>query len=287
MEHVQSIKKRYVANILYTLGGLLFTVGVLVLFALKSTLLTGFVSLSLITVGVFALAFYLHKRERFNYLSQVLFASSACTAPVASLLAIYAFNISWFDFPVELSLICIKFAVIFGITLYFTKKYILHVITNIYIILAYAFFILESIKGSGLSLMYIKDVFALSGMILGVLYFVFTTTLQKKKEVSHMYSFYGMTSFVLVLGSALFLGGVWNFLYAFLLIGMFFLSIHMKIVHALAVTAFFSIIYILKLVIWFYPFSFSWSLIFILGGLLLLIFGYLTFYLKQKYIYSI
>jgi hypothetical protein len=151
----------------------------------------------------------------------------------------------------------------------------------------YFAFVLESIKGTGLNLDGIKDVFALSGMILGIVYFIYTTTLQKKSGVEHMYSFYGMTSFILVLASALFLGGVWNIFYALLLVGLFFLSIHMKIVHALVATAFFSILYILKLVIWFYPFTFSWSLVFILAGLLLLLFGYLTFYLKQKYIYRI
>ncbi len=287
MEHVQSIKKRYISNTLYTLGGIIFTIGILVLFALKTGLYTGFFSLAAIGVLSFVVAFLIYKKERFTFLSQVLFAVSATVAPVYSILAIYAFDIDWFDFPILVALICLKFAVIFGIALYYTKKYVLHVITNIYLVLMYFAFVLESIKGTGLHLDGIKDVFALSGMILGIIYFMYTTTLQKKSGVEHMYSFYGMTAFILVLASSLFLGGVWNILYALLLVGLFFLSIHMKIVHALAATAFFSILYILKLVIWFYPFTFSWSLVFILAGLLLLLFGYLTFYLKQKYIYSI
>jgi hypothetical protein len=285
MEHVQSIKKRYIANTLYTLGGILFTVGILVLFALKTSLYTGFLSLAGISVASFVTACLIYKRERFSYLSQVLFAISAALAPVYSILAIYAFDIRWFDFPIMMASMFLKFGIVFGITLYYTRKYVLHIIANIYLCLAYFSFILESIKGSGLTLIYIKDVFALSGMIIGIVYFVYTTTLKKKDEVSNMYSFYGMLSFILVLGSALFLGGVWNVMYAFLLVGLFFLSIHMKIVHALAATAFFSILYILKLVIWFYPFTFSWSIVFILAGLLLILFGYLTFYLKQKYIY--
>lgn len=288
MEHVQSIKKRYIENTLYTLGGFLFTVGILVLFALKTGIYTGFFGLASIGVISFVAAFLIYKKERFSFLSQVLFGISASVAPVYSILAIYAFNIDWFDFPVLIALTCLKFAIIFGIALYYTKKYVLHVITNMYLCLMYFAFVLESIKGTGLSLDGIKDVFALSGIILGIMYFMYTTTLQKKNNnMAHMYSFYGMTSFILVLGSALFLGGVWNVLYAILLVGLFFLSIHMKIVHALAATAFFSILYILKLVIWFYPFTFSWSLVFILAGLLLLLFGYLTFYLKQKYIYRI
>jgi uncharacterized protein YjeT (DUF2065 family) len=287
MEHVQSIKKRYISNTLYTIGGFLFTVGIIVLFALKTGLYTGFFSLASIGVITFVTACLIYKKDRFSFLSQVLFAISAAVAPVYSMLAIYAFNIDWFDFPVLIALTCLKFAVIFGITLYYTKKYVLHVIMNMYLVFMYFAFVLESIKGTGLNLDGIKDVFALSGMILGIVYFIYTTTLQKKSGVEHMYSFYGMTSFILVLASALFLGGVWNIFYALLLVGLFFLSIHMKIVHALVATAFFSILYILKLVIWFYPFTFSWSLVFILAGLLLLLFGYLTFYLKQKYIYRI
>jgi hypothetical protein len=287
MEHVQSIKKRYIANTLYTLGGILFTIGILVLFALKTGLYTGFFSLASIGVLTFVGACLLYKKERFSFLSQVLFSISAAIAPVYSILAIYAFDIDWFDFPVLIAIMCLKFAVIFGIALYYTRKYVLHVITNIYLVFMYFAFVMESIKGTGLNLDGIKDVFALSGMILGIVYFMYATTLQKKSGVEHMYSFYGMTSFILVLASALFLGGVWNVIYPLLLVGLFFLSIHMKIVHALAATALFSILYILKLVIWFYPFTFSWSLVFILAGLLLLLFGYLTFYLKQKYIYNL
>ncbi len=286
MEHSHSIKKRYLANILYTIGAFLFTTGILVSFALKTSALTGVILLSCIAIMTFVAACLLHKKQRFDYLSQVIFVISAVLAPIGSILAIYVLNIHWFDLPIMLALAAIKYAVIFGIALHFTKKYILHVLVGFFITASYFLLVLESIKGSGLDLLGIKDVFALAGIILGILYFIYSTLLEKKHGLSRVFALYGTVSTVLILGSALFLGGAWNIIYALLLVGMFFLSINMSLFSALMVSALFSILYILKLVIWYYPFSFSWSIVFILAGLLLLLFGYLTFYLKQKYIYD-
>ncbi len=95
---------------------------------------------------------------------------------------------------------------------------------------------------------------------------------------------YTFASFGLFLVSGLFLGGIWNLLYAFIAIGAVTLSVKLKTKIGLLVTAIAIGIYCIKISVEYFADSISFSLALLISGLLIIALGYLTYYLNKKYI---
>lgn len=290
-----------IPKVLYTIGGVIALIGVLVLLSNNWNEI-GFLGKWLVTVGfglvAFVSAFLVYKKPEYNVLSQVFFTISAVVMFIGGFVWIDEVAATPWDAPNAYLLVSSILFAIFAAALYATRKQILHIIATIFFSIAYYACISESLKGSGFGLWALKDVMVYASMILGVAYLMYGTWIQKmlagagedndlgmselsSGRLARIYTFF---AFALFLFSALFLGGVWNFLYAFLAIGAVMLSISLKSGSGLLITSVAIGIYCVKISIQYFAQSISFSLALLASGLLIIALGYLTYYLNKKYI---
>lgn len=284
-----SDKSSIVPKVLYTIGGVIAVVGVVVLLANNWSNI-GFGGRWLVTVGfglaTFISAFLVYKKTEYNALSQVFFSISAITMFIGGFVWIdEVANTPW-DGPSVSLLVSFILLVIFGSALYATKKKVLHGISTIFFTIAYYSWIAQILKGSGFDLSAIKDVIVYASMILAVGYLMYGSWIHKTIELTEtiLYRIYTFCAFALFMGSALFLGGIWNFLYAFLAIGAVTLSINLKSRIGLVVSSIAIGVYCIKISVQYFADSISFSLALLCSGLLIIGLGYLTYYLNKKYI---
>jgi hypothetical protein len=182
--------------------------------------------------------------------------------------------------------------VIFTTALYATRKSILHIISTVFFTIAYYALVSKLLKGSGFGLVALKDIVVYSSMILAIGYFMYNSWIHKgtftqslpvgtKRMLGGVYTF---ASFGLFLISGLFLGGIWNLFYAFIVIGAVILSVKLKTKIGLLISAIAIGIYCVKISVEYFADSISFSVALLASGLLIIALGYLTYYLNKKYI---
>jgi hypothetical protein len=196
-------------------------------------------------------------------------------------------NVPW-DAPSSFILVSSILFVIFATALYATHKKVLHIIVPALFSIGYYACVAKILKGSGFDLFALKDVVTYASMILALAYLMYGSWIQKSLPAGNstktLYKIYTFLAFSLFLGAALFLGGIWNFLYALLAIGSVVLSINLKTRIGLVVTSIAIGIYCMKISVQYFADSISFSLALLISGLLIIALGYLTYYLNKKYI---
>jgi hypothetical protein len=299
---MQDDRNSLIPKVLYTIGGVIAVIGVVVMLSSNWDTI-GFLGKWLVTVGfglvTFISAFLLYKKPEHNVLSQVFFTISAIVMFIGGFVWIDAVAVVPWDAPNAYLLVSSILFAIFGAALYAARKPMLHILATIFFSIAYYACISESLKGSGFGLWALKDVMVYASMILGVAYLMYGSWIDKTASgepnmpsapgvssgmPNRLVRIYTFFAFALFLFSALFLGGVWNFLYAFLAIGAVMLSINLKSGTGLLVTSVAIGTYCVKISIQYFAQSISFSLALLFSGLLIIALGYLTYYLNKKYI---
>lgn len=285
-------KNSIVPKVLYAIGGVIAIVGVIVLLA-NNWENIGFIGRWLVTIGLglasFISAFLVYRKEEYSILSQVFFSISAVTMFIGGFIWLNeTVQMPW-DGPDSTLLVSFLLFAIFTSALYATKKKTLHIIATIFFTLAYYSCVAKILKGSGFDFFALKDVVTYASMILAIGYLMYGSWIQKTLPTENLstkilYKIYTCIAFALFLGSALFLGGIWNFLYAFLAIASIVLSINLLSRIGLVVTSVAIGIYCIKISVQYFADSISFSLALLFSGLLIIALGYLTYYLNKKYI---
>lgn len=137
--------------------------------------------------------------------------------------------------------------------------------------------------GSGEFFEYRVLVAGLTYMLLG-----YSFTQSEKAPLSNFLYGFGILGF---LGAALALGGFsparnafWEIIFPGLVFGTLFLSVHLKSKAFLTFGTLYLMAYILKITGEYFTSGLGWPLALVLAGLMLIAVGYMSFYLKDKYI---
>lgn len=278
-----------VSKILYSAGGLIAVVGVWVLMlqvwddlgtVLKIGITSGFVIVSYI------IAFLSARKWDHDILSQVLFTISALVYPVAAFTLIQEISIRISDGAIESLIISFLGIVLYGYALYATKKPLLHLVLVSLVSWFYYALVAKLVKGSGLDFGTIADITTYASMVLGIGVFSYANLIQGEAKNKSIVSLFTFASFATVLISGLILDGVWNLLYAFMLVGAVSLAVKIKKTSALVVTSIAIIAYLLKITSIYFADSLGWAIILILAGFIIIGVGYFTYRIHKKYIHA-
>ena len=292
--HADEARNSLVTKILYVIGGVITLAGVLVLLSNNWDAI-GFVGQWSVTVGL-GLALYINacmtaRKNEFNSLSQVLFTVSSILLLWGSYVWYdHVFNTSAYTYYAganlsnESMLIGAILTAVFASALYAFKKPVLHVISWIFFSLTYYAAItklLEIYNKSHAYSSFISDLTVYSMMLIGIGYIVYGYWLKNLNRLYKIFSFFG---FGTVLLAGLFLGGIWDLLYAFLAIGSVAISVRLRNSVGLMLTSVAIGAYCIKISVKHFAGSLGFPFILLLSGLLIIALGYLTYYLNKKYI---
>ena len=287
-------KNSLMTKILYVVGGIMTLSGVLVLLSNNWDSI-GFIGQWCVTVGL-GLALYINacttaRKNELSILSQVLFTVSSVLLLWGSYVWYdHTFNTSAYTYYAglnlanETTLIGFILFAIFTSALYLFRKPVLHVISSAFFTMTYYALVTKLIESYNQSHSYssfIADITIYSMMIIGAGYIAYGYWLRDLKRIYNIYSFFG---FITVLAAALFLGGIWELLYAFLAIGSIILSVRLKNSSGLVLTSVAIGIYCIKISVKYFIGNLGFSFVLLCSGLLIIALGYLTFYLNKKYI---
>ncbi|MCF7865126.1 MAG: hypothetical protein K9M11_01285 [Candidatus Pacebacteria bacterium] len=291
-----SDKSSIVPKVLYTIGGVIAVIGVIVLLSNNWNAI-GFAGRWLVTVGfglaTFVSAILVYKKEQYNVLTQVFLTVSSITLFIGGFVWINGVATTSWDTANSSLLVSTVLFAIFAVALYATHKKILHIILTVFFTVAYYACVAKFLKGSGFDLYVLKDVVTYASMILAIGYLMYGSWVKKAVEDNSniasksnrtLSSIYTFLAFALFMFAALFLGGFWNFIYAFLAIGAVVLSINLRTQIGLVITSIAIGIYCIKISVQYFADSISFSLALLVSGLLIIALGYLTYYLNKKYI---
>ncbi len=123
-------------------------------------------------------------------------------------------------------------------------------------------------------------------MVLGIGVFSYANLISREVKNKSVVSLFTFASFATVLISGLILDGVWNLLYAFMLVGAVSLAVKIKKTSALVVTSIAIIAYLLKITSIYFADSLGWAIILILAGFIIIGVGYFTYRIHKKYIHA-
>lgn len=278
-----------VSKILYSAGGLIAVVGVWVLMLqmwndlgtiLKIGVTSGFV------IASYIFAFLSARKWDHDVLSQVLFTISAIVYPFAAFTLVQEFSIVFSDGAVESLVISLLGVVLYGYALFITKKPLLHLVIIALISWFYYALVAKLLKGSGFDFSTITDITTYATIVLGVAVFSYANLISREVKNRSIVSLFTFVSFAMVLISGLILNGIWNLLYAFVLIGAVSLAVKIKKTSALVVTSVAIIAYLLKISSKYFADSLGWAIILILAGFIIIGVGYFTYRIHKKYIHA-
>lgn len=291
-EQIGGEKESNIPKVLYSIGGVIAVTGILVLLGNNWDTI-GFIGRWLATVGLglatFVGAFMVYKKPEYNVLTQVFFIIASISSLIGGFVWLGESGLSYWDGPDSALLIASILFVIFTTALYATRKSILHIIATVFFTIAYYALVSKLLKGSGFGLTTLKDIVVYASMILAMAYLMYGSWIQKSTNplglVPPLFPrLYTFCAFALFLFSGLFLGGIWNLLYAFIAIGSVILSLRLQTKIGLFVTAIAIGVYCIKISIEYFADSISFSLALLFAGLLIIALGYLTYYLNKKYL---
>ncbi|MBU3668843.1 MAG: hypothetical protein FGM57_02665 [Candidatus Taylorbacteria bacterium] len=295
-DEVVSVTKEYkrtlggtsmVSKVLYGVGALVAFVGVLTfLFQVWDDL--GSVMRISVTLGLsliaYISAFIVSRKDDQGVLTQSLFALSMVVAPIGMYVFFDEFDILFKDAAISSMVVSGVLFVLFGYALFATRKQILELGAVSFFSWFYYAFFAKLIEGSGLSFETIYDATIYASMALAVALFSYRTLIQDRYEKKTVFTIFTFVSFALFNFSALFLDGVWNLLYAFLLVGVVTLAVRIKSTSALSVSALSILMYLMKISAKYFEDSVGWAVLLIFFGFLTIAVGYFTFRLNKKYI---
>lgn len=282
-----------VSRVLYALGGIIALIGIIVLISDNWREL-GTAGRLLVTIGfslvTYIAAIVLNKKKIQNAMAQVFMLLSAVVSPIAAYTLLDSLGaMNPFSVTNQVGIAVIIF-VIYAVALFVTRFNILHIISGMAFSWAYYSTIAWMVKGSGFGAEILRDIAVYTSMILGFGFLAYSSWLKQMLkqnfsiELRKVSSMYNAAAFIFVLFPALFLVGIWDLLYAFLVLGGIIVSINLRTTAGLILSAFALGCYIIHMSSKYFADSIGWAVTLVVIGFLVIGLGYLTYYLNRKYI---
>ncbi len=276
-------------NTFYGIGATIAITGVGILIG-QNWIEIGFAGRILSTMGIslsaYITAFLLSKPQQ-KMLSQVLFAISAILAPLGSYVLLNEGNIA-FDWSSQITT-SLLLSIVFGTALLISKRSVLILVVVGFASWAY-FALVAKVFGSAI---YYNNSLQWAIMLLGTSYIFISYGLQsflpasdvadvgEKKTIQNVLYGFGTLA---ILGSGIFVGGIFDLFFIALIFGAFYGSVYLKSRSMLIFGALFLVAHMIKLTSEYFLDSVGWPLALIVIGFLVIGVGYLTFYLNKKFI---
>lgn len=283
-------KNSLITKVLFSIGGLVALVGVLVLLFSNWDII-GFGGRWLVSVGLglafFISAIILSKKQEFDVLSQVFFVLSAVGLFLGGYVWTNETSLSvWVDSDITILISALNL-VVFSVALNATRKQIVHVLATTFFTILVNAYTMKMLESGSYDFFTVKDILVYVSMIMGVLYLVYGSWARSMGMILSsglVYRFFIFSAFCSFFLSGLFLGGLWNIIYPLLAIGGLTLSVQLRTQIGLTVTGISIAIYCIKVSVQYFSNSLGFSFTLLLSGLCIMGLGYLTYYLNKKYI---
>lgn len=290
-ESTTQVKEESSRNLIHTfygIGAIIAIVGVGILIAQNWNDL-GFFGRILFTLGISFITYVcglVLGRPDQKMLSQVMFTISVALAPFGAYVFLHELNI---DFTSSVQIItAIILTIIYGTALLISKKNILVVITLGFATWAY-YALIVKIFGFDGDANFIKW----GSMLLGMSYLflaygyqssVLPTDKDDEKEKAWVQNAIFGFGTLAILGAGIFIGGIFDLFFIFLVFGAFYGSVYFKSKTMLRLGALFLMGHIIKLTSKYFIDSIGWPVALIVVGFLIIGVGYLTVYLNKNFI---
>lgn len=272
----------------YGIGAIIAIVGVGILIAQNWDYL-GLFGRILFTLGISLITYVtgliLRKPDQ-RMLSQVMFTISVALAPFGVYVFLNELNVT-FTSSVQI-LTAITLCIIYGAALFISKKNILIVVTLGFATWAY-YALIVKIFGFESD----TDLVKWGSMLLGVSYLfiaygyqssVIPTDKDDEKEKAWVQNAIFGFGTLAILGAGIFIGGIFDLFFIFLVFGAFYGSVYFKSKTMLRLGALFLMAHIVKLTSKYFIDSIGWPVALIVVGFLIIGVGYLTVYLNKNFI---
>ena len=286
---VQIQKKKHsinVVNVLYGIGGLIIFSGVIALVVQNWDMLGSFGRM-LITLGMAVILYIssvLLTTRNHNVLAQILFAVSLVLFPIGIGVMLNEMNL---DIEVgSVSVIFLTLTVFSALSYILLRKLAVFALFAIGFgtILAYSF--LSYILSNSVVSFSSADYYMYLTIVLGLSHGLFAYKLkQPSKDLAtrRLGQFLFSTGTLGVLSGAIALGGIWDVLFAFVVVGTFLLSVYIHSRGMLILSSMFLIGYLFKITSEYFASSVGWPIALILIGIATIVVAIGTYKINQKY----
>lgn len=273
-----------VVNVLYGIGGIVILSGVIALIAQNWDELNSFVRI-LVTLGmavaVYASAVLLNSKNH-QVLSEVLSAVSYVLFPLGIGVLMYEMDVQ--IEALQVSIILTALIILAVASFFLMKRGVTHLIFSVifgtlaayaYLGTVYSDFIMQSAK----PYLYLT-------LALGISHGLLAYTLRQphqKHSINVLGSYLYATGTFGLLVAALSLGGIWDVLFVFVVVGTFLLSVYLHSRGMLLWSSVFLIFYLFKITAEYFAQSVGWPIALILIGITTIVVAIGTFKVNQKY----
>lgn len=280
-----------IVNVLYIIGAVIVIIGVAIL-AYQHWEEIGLGGRLLVTLGIALIAYISgiimgRKRDR-STLSQVMFIIAAVLAPLGTYVLLDGMAVA-FDSSTQV-FVALSLLIIFAVAQFAVRNNVLVIIMVALGTWAY-FAALNNIFSQGF---FEGDWLEWANLFLGVAYICIGYGYQKlaahkaqisdgtEERISISNVLYGFGTLA-ILGAAISLGGIWDFILILLIFGAFYGSVLLKARMMLGLGALFLIAHVIKLTSKYFLDSLGWPVALIFCGVAIIAIGYGTVRLNKKY----
>lgn len=273
-----------VTNILYGIGGLVIFAGVIALVFQNWDSFNGIARIG-ITLGM-ALVLYvssvLLRYQAYDVLSQVMSAVSYALLPLGIGVTLYELDIE--PSSLQISIIATILTLFTTTSYFFVKKGVVHLLFALIFgtvtLYSYMATIDETFSSN------LGDAYLYLTAVIGIAYGLFAYTL-KESPLDHGHARLSKLLFSLgalgVLIPAISLGGIWDILFVFVVVGTFLGSVYLHSRGMLVLSSLFLIFYLFKITAQYFAGSIGWPVALIFIGIITIAVAVVTFKLNQKY----
>lgn len=267
-----------VANIFYGIGTIIVLAGIITFIIIHWNSL-GIIGQIGVTLGISVVTYisgFLTRNAERGTLSEIMFLISGVLMPIGIfvLLDITRVNID----SGTLAVIAVIIGFMYGFASYATKRAVPILLSVFAFSWAY-YMALDAFLNPA------YELFQYATIVLGIAYiFVghsFDNGDKLKQRVAH--TMYTMGTLGILIAGA-FIGDLWNFAQFLVIAGLCYVSTKLKSSGMLFISALFLMIQVFKVTFEYFSSSFSWPLMLILGGFIIIGIGYATFRVNSKYI---
>jgi hypothetical protein len=270
---------------LYFIGGVVILIGIIIL-VVQNWKAMGSALQLLVTLGValatFVAGLILRGRPGVATASMVFTGISGIMFPIGAGVMLDLMGISLSSPSVHM-MVAAALLLVFGVMLALMRDVVYAFFSILFGTWLYGAAIAWIMKSTG---GYILHLTQYATMVLGIAYLFIAQPLRNAstyyyRRLSTVLSFFGLLG---ILGPVLTIGGMWDVLYPFIVFAVMFGSVYLHNGTYLKIGAFFLMVYLIKISAQYFSGSFGWPLALVLAGIMLMVVGYATYYLNNKYI---
>jgi hypothetical protein len=275
-----------IAQVLYTIGGLVVLLGIIVLIVQNWEGLPGIAHIAVTlgaSIALYISAALLNARDSSKPISRVFYVLSMILLPLGLAVTFDEAGLNVSGFTLNWIIAAITFVV--AMASFYVYRWSMFLIFSALSATWFYYAFLGQIIDNNPAL-YGYDMYQYLTMALGIGYLCVAYFFEKNTNRQSLASLFYAAGLIAFLGSALALSGFWELIYIGFVFIVIMMSVYIRSRIFLRIGALFLMAYILKITGKYFADSLSWPLALVLAGLMLIGVGYLTYYLNKKYIGS-